>query len=223
MEFPIVSSEEFIAENADNVCVDPIIANKDTLEFIKSSKSIINADSNIEKEINNAIPVPTSSEMKNTMKSILCYLDAHSNGEMNNKREDIKQYAKNVMLWKTMQRKLCKTYVRPVLNCGCEVVTLTSTTSIGKYDVVQNSALRIITGGDLDNRRDKFTHKFWERARSRLQVVERVLMCNKETQDSDFSSFTCGTAHEDGPTSTANDSLCAPLQFYSTVTTVRLT
>ncbi|GFT34019.1 reverse transcriptase [Trichonephila clavipes] len=39
-----------------------------------------------------------------------------------------------------------KTYVRPVLNYGCEVVTLVSTTNFGKCDVVQNSAIRIITG-----------------------------------------------------------------------------
>ncbi|GFT84989.1 putative RNA-directed DNA polymerase from transposon BS [Trichonephila clavipes] len=69
-----------------------------------------------------------------------------------------------------------KTYVRPVLDYGCEVVTLASTTNLGKYDVVQTSALRIITGKakstpitamqlqtgikPLNSRRDKFTLKF---------------------------------------------------------------
>ncbi|GFW83502.1 putative reverse transcriptase [Trichonephila clavipes] len=72
-------------------------------------------------------------------------------------------------------------YVRPELDYGCEVVTLESKTNLENYDVVQNSALRIITGKakstpvaamqlqigiePLDSRRDKFTVKFWERAR----------------------------------------------------------
>ncbi|GFU85765.1 putative rna-directed dna polymerase from transposon bs [Trichonephila clavipes] len=74
-----------------------------------------------------------------------------------------------------------KTYVRPVLNYGCEFMTLASKTNFRNYDVVQNSAIRIITGGakstpitamqlqtsnePLDSRRDIFTLKFWDRAR----------------------------------------------------------
>ncbi|GFW38213.1 putative RNA-directed DNA polymerase from transposon BS [Trichonephila clavipes] len=77
--------------------------------------------------------------------------------------------------------RVYKTYVRSVLDYGCEVVTLASTMNLEKYDVVRNSAFRIITGGakstpmtamqlqtgiePLDSRRDKFTLKFWERAR----------------------------------------------------------
>ncbi|GFY19608.1 hypothetical protein TNCV_4647801 [Trichonephila clavipes] len=34
-------------------------------------------------------------------------------------------------------------------------------------------------------------------------------MCNTETQDSDFSSFTCGTSYEETPTSATNDSPCS--------------
>ncbi|GFX42790.1 reverse transcriptase [Trichonephila clavipes] len=67
------------------------------------------------------------------------------------------------------------------LNYGCEVVTLASTTNLEKYDVIQNNAVRIITGGakltpvtamqlqtgiePLDSHRDKFTLKIWGRAR----------------------------------------------------------
>ncbi|GFS84965.1 hypothetical protein TNCV_1305771 [Trichonephila clavipes] len=40
-----------------------------------------------------------------------------------------------------------KTYVRPVLEYGFEVVTLASTINLEKYNVVQNSVLRIITSG----------------------------------------------------------------------------
>ncbi|GFV68105.1 hypothetical protein TNCV_1873871 [Trichonephila clavipes] len=36
---------------------------------------------------------------------------------------------------------------RVVLAYDCEVVTLTSTTNLEKYDVVQSSNLRFITGG----------------------------------------------------------------------------
>ncbi|GFV12796.1 hypothetical protein TNCV_2547311 [Trichonephila clavipes] len=60
-------------------------------------------------------------------------------------------------------------------------MTLASKTNFRNYDVVQNSAIRIITGGakstpitamqlqtsnePLDSRRDIFTLKFWDRAR----------------------------------------------------------
>ncbi|GFV46264.1 hypothetical protein TNCV_3231531 [Trichonephila clavipes] len=74
-----------------------------------------------------------------------------------------------------------KTYVRLLLDYGCEVVALASTTNHEKDDVVQNSTLSIITSAakstpitemqlqtgteTLDSRRDKFTLKFWERDR----------------------------------------------------------
>ncbi|GFV11702.1 hypothetical protein TNCV_976911 [Trichonephila clavipes] len=69
-----------------------MMADKDILEFVLSSKNIIGADSDDESEMNNAAPVPTSPEMKNDMKSMRSYLDAHSYGDMNNKMDEIKQY-----------------------------------------------------------------------------------------------------------------------------------
>ncbi|GFW86008.1 hypothetical protein TNCV_1968161 [Trichonephila clavipes] len=42
--------------------------------------------------MNNATPVPTSSEMKNIMESMFTYLEAHSNGKMNNRMNDIEQF-----------------------------------------------------------------------------------------------------------------------------------
>ncbi|GFW46045.1 hypothetical protein TNCV_3276631 [Trichonephila clavipes] len=75
------SSEEFVAVNDD----------KDSLEFVHFSKNIIDADSDDENEMNNAAAFPTSSEMRNIMKNKLSYLEAHSNGEMNNKMNDIKK------------------------------------------------------------------------------------------------------------------------------------
>ncbi|GFV83320.1 hypothetical protein TNCV_1900461 [Trichonephila clavipes] len=47
----------------------PIMADKDILEFVQSSINIIHADSGDENEMNNAAPVPTSSEMRNVMES----------------------------------------------------------------------------------------------------------------------------------------------------------
>ncbi|GFV29988.1 hypothetical protein TNCV_3100651 [Trichonephila clavipes] len=54
------------------------------------SKYIIDADSEDKNKLKNAAPTPTSSEMRNIIKSMCSYLAAHSNGEMNNKMEDIK-------------------------------------------------------------------------------------------------------------------------------------
>ncbi|GFW91606.1 hypothetical protein TNCV_4500251 [Trichonephila clavipes] len=55
--------------------------------------------------MNYAAPVPTSSEMKNSMKSMCNYLDAHSDGEMNNKMDDIEQFVDNLMLKKDNAKK----------------------------------------------------------------------------------------------------------------------
>ncbi|GFV34424.1 hypothetical protein TNCV_5137651 [Trichonephila clavipes] len=60
------------------------------------------ADSEDENEMNNAAPVPTSSQMRNVMKSVYSYLEAHSDGEMNNKKNDIEQ----IDAKKIMQRKI---------------------------------------------------------------------------------------------------------------------
>ncbi|GFX50060.1 hypothetical protein TNCV_2375491 [Trichonephila clavipes] len=81
-----------------------IVADNDTIIY-QSSKNIVGADSDDENEKNNADPVPISSEMRSVMRSKRSFLDAHSNGEMNNKM-DIEQYVENLMLKKTMQRKI---------------------------------------------------------------------------------------------------------------------
>ncbi|GFS52056.1 hypothetical protein TNCV_1104781 [Trichonephila clavipes] len=51
-----------IAVGDDNVCTAPIMADKDILDFVQSSKNTIDADSDDENEMTNAAPVPTSSE-----------------------------------------------------------------------------------------------------------------------------------------------------------------
>ncbi|GFX98239.1 hypothetical protein TNCV_4908821 [Trichonephila clavipes] len=65
---PSVLSVEFVAVDDDNGCTAPIIADKKIVEFDESSKNSIDADSDDKNEMNNAAPVPTSSEMSITVK-----------------------------------------------------------------------------------------------------------------------------------------------------------
>ncbi|GFS51743.1 hypothetical protein TNCV_614071 [Trichonephila clavipes] len=51
-----VSSKEIVDD--DNVCTASIMADKSILEFVQSSKSIIDADYDDEKEMNNAAMFP---------------------------------------------------------------------------------------------------------------------------------------------------------------------
>ncbi|GFU70288.1 hypothetical protein TNCV_904301 [Trichonephila clavipes] len=68
------------------------MADKDILEFVYSSKCIIDADPYNENEMSKVTSVPTSSEMRNMMESRRSYSNVHSNGEMNNKMDDIEQF-----------------------------------------------------------------------------------------------------------------------------------
>ncbi|GFX82506.1 hypothetical protein TNCV_2166541 [Trichonephila clavipes] len=61
---------------------------KDILEFVQSSKNIIDADSEDENETNKAAHIPKSAEMRNILKSMRSCLDA----QMNNKMDDIEQF-----------------------------------------------------------------------------------------------------------------------------------
>ncbi|GFX67817.1 CCHC-type domain-containing protein [Trichonephila clavipes] len=64
-----VPFEEFVAVNDDNMCTAPMMADKDILEFFQNSEDITDADSDTTKnEFNNAVPVPTSSKMRNIKK-----------------------------------------------------------------------------------------------------------------------------------------------------------
>ncbi|GFT15053.1 hypothetical protein TNCV_4316341 [Trichonephila clavipes] len=82
---PTVSLEEFVPVDDDNVSTALIMAEKGTFWILTKSKKIIDADSDDKNEMNNAAPVPTSSEMRNIMKRMRSYLDAHCNGEINSK------------------------------------------------------------------------------------------------------------------------------------------
>ncbi|GFW97698.1 hypothetical protein TNCV_1424621 [Trichonephila clavipes] len=48
---------------------------KDILEFVQSSKNIIDADPDDENEMNNAAPASTSSEMRSIMENVCSYLE----------------------------------------------------------------------------------------------------------------------------------------------------
>ncbi|GFV58187.1 hypothetical protein TNCV_3549431 [Trichonephila clavipes] len=72
MDCPTVSWEEFVAVDDSNACTASIIIDKNILEFVKSSKNIIEADCDVENEMCNAdLFVFTSSEMKNVIKKFL--------------------------------------------------------------------------------------------------------------------------------------------------------
>ncbi|GFU44150.1 hypothetical protein TNCV_615371 [Trichonephila clavipes] len=74
---------------------------KEILELVQSPKNILDADSCVENEMNNAASVPTSLGIRNFKKIMLSYFDEHSIGEMNNKKEEIKRFVENLMLKKT--------------------------------------------------------------------------------------------------------------------------
>ncbi|GFX23092.1 hypothetical protein TNCV_2932561 [Trichonephila clavipes] len=88
---PTVSSEESVSVDDDNVCITQITAEKNILEFVHSSENV-DTVSDRENEMSIAASVPKSSEMRSVVKSTRSYLDKHSDGEMNNKMDDIEQF-----------------------------------------------------------------------------------------------------------------------------------
>ncbi|GFT56484.1 hypothetical protein TNCV_2334441 [Trichonephila clavipes] len=74
--------------NHGNVCTTKLWL-RDFGACDKDSTNIIHTDPDEENERSNEVLVPTSSEVKSIMKNIFNYLEAHSNGEMNNRMNDI--------------------------------------------------------------------------------------------------------------------------------------
>ncbi|GFU30350.1 hypothetical protein TNCV_2205141 [Trichonephila clavipes] len=62
-ECHIVLSEEFFAANDDNVCTVQIMARKDILELVRSSRNSIETDSDDINEMSYTAPVPTSAQL----------------------------------------------------------------------------------------------------------------------------------------------------------------
>ncbi|GFW51664.1 hypothetical protein TNCV_4213401 [Trichonephila clavipes] len=104
---PSASWEVFVAVNDDNVRAVPIITDKDILEFVKSSKNIIESDFDDENEMSNIALVSTSSEMKSIQLSRRI-----SNEEINKKMYEIESFVDNLMLKRAMQRKIPDYYLK---------------------------------------------------------------------------------------------------------------
>ncbi|GFU60030.1 uncharacterized protein TNCV_3238091 [Trichonephila clavipes] len=76
LDFPIGSSEDYIKVEDDNVCVAPIMADKDIFVSDRSSKNIIHADSDDENDMNDEDPVPTLFEMRKFINDCTTYAQA---------------------------------------------------------------------------------------------------------------------------------------------------
>ncbi|GFU09673.1 hypothetical protein TNCV_5027181 [Trichonephila clavipes] len=94
LDWPSLSFKEFVGIGDDNVRTLSIMADKDSLEFVQSSKNIIDADYDDEHEMHNVGPVPTSSKMRNITRS---YLDTQDNDKIINKMGDIERCVDNLM------------------------------------------------------------------------------------------------------------------------------
>ncbi|GFW05828.1 uncharacterized protein TNCV_603001 [Trichonephila clavipes] len=92
------------------------------MEFVQSSKNIIDADSTDENEKNNVTPVPKSFEMKNLMKSICTYLDVLSNSEMNKKMEDIHVLKQHVLCVKCKKQGIDIKFGRQIQGLATELL-----------------------------------------------------------------------------------------------------
>ncbi|GFS72473.1 hypothetical protein TNCV_2116201 [Trichonephila clavipes] len=69
MNCPTAAWEEFAAVDDDNLYTALIMADKDTLKFVQSSKNINDVDTDDENEMNKATPVSMPFEMRNIMKA----------------------------------------------------------------------------------------------------------------------------------------------------------
>ncbi|GFW72964.1 hypothetical protein TNCV_830871 [Trichonephila clavipes] len=102
-----VSSEECVAVEDDNVVTAPMMADKDILEFVQSSKSIIDTiDSDHKNEMTNVAPGPMSSDMKSIMQRM-----RSSIGEMSNKME---RFVVNFMLKKDNVKKHIRLFSKSI-------------------------------------------------------------------------------------------------------------
>ncbi|GFW49386.1 hypothetical protein TNCV_3058931 [Trichonephila clavipes] len=90
------------------VCVHPQLWQTDILAFIQSSRNIIDADSDDENELNNAVPDPTLSEMRNIMKkwcsiSVYDHQQKRERNKINNfgcSLAEAEKSASNASMWR---------------------------------------------------------------------------------------------------------------------------
>lgn len=103
-----VPTSEFVSVDDDDECSAPIFIDEDILDVVQTVKEDPideNSEGETENETKPAVPVPTTSEMLNHLKSMRHYLDAHSSGEMNHAIDAIEQFVENVVLKKILQKK----------------------------------------------------------------------------------------------------------------------
>jgi len=81
---------------------------KEIMEIVQNQNDSTYVDSDNESEngISDAVPVPSTSEMRKIIKSMRRYLNAQSNGEMDKTMDDLEQFVDNVVLKRTFQKKI---------------------------------------------------------------------------------------------------------------------
>lgn len=107
LDCPTLSLNEYVAVD-DNVCTAPIMTQKEIVEIVQNPNDSTYVDSDDESEngISDAVPVPSTSEMRKIIKSMRSYLNAQSNGEMDKTMDDLEQFVDNVVLKRTFQKKI---------------------------------------------------------------------------------------------------------------------
>jgi len=97
---PTLSLNEYVAVD------DVYMTEKDIVEIVRNPKHSTYVDSDDESEngFKDAVPVPSTSEMRKIIKSMRCYLNAHLSGETNKMMDDLEQFVDNVMLKRAFQK-----------------------------------------------------------------------------------------------------------------------
>lgn len=105
LDCPTVSINEYVSIDND-VSTAPILTEKEILEMVKNPKVSADSDDEFDNGFNDAVPVPSTSEVRKMINSVRCYLDAHSNGEMSKTIDDLEQFVDNIALKNTFQKKI---------------------------------------------------------------------------------------------------------------------
>lgn len=107
LDCPTLSLNEYVAVD-DDVCTAPIMTEKEIVEIVQNPNDSTYVDSDDESEngISDAVPVPSTSEMRKIIKSMRSYLNAQSNGEMDKMMDNLEQFVDNLVLKRTFQKQI---------------------------------------------------------------------------------------------------------------------
>lgn len=85
-----------------------VLIHKYILEIFynKNNSTYVDFDGGSGNGINDEVPVPLTSQMQKMIINMLCYLDAHSNREMNKTINDCEEFVDNILMEKTLQKKI---------------------------------------------------------------------------------------------------------------------